>query len=124
MALFFKLMLLNICISLLAFALVKDYSIIETLKLMAFGTVVSVIITMVYPEIRGVKQGDVVSVVSVSGLPSLIGRLGRATAAAKKKEQVKIILDNGNEVVGVVESYVGLIGPAKIRLIYEEKLVE
>ncbi|MFH1785680.1 MAG: hypothetical protein ABH842_04595 [Candidatus Micrarchaeota archaeon] len=121
---FLKLMLVTICTTLLIFALTPEATIIGALKMVAFGTVLSIGIAAVYPEIRGVKAGDTVSVVSNAGLPSILGRIGRAAAAARKNEQVKIILDNGNEVVGIVESYIGLIGPAKIRLVYEEKLVE
>ena len=122
--LFFKLMILALCTSLVSFALLQNSTILGALKILALGTVFSIVITVFYPEIRGVKAGDTVSVVSGSGLPALLGRIGRASAAARKNEQVKIILDNGNEVVGQVESYIGLIGPAKIRLLYEEKLVE
>ncbi|VVC02792.1 Uncharacterised protein [Candidatus Bilamarchaeum dharawalense] len=117
-------MLVSLCTTLLVFALTPDATLLGALKMMAFGTVLSIAITAIYPEVRGVKAGDTVSVVTGGGLPSLLGRIGRASAAARKNEQIKIILDNGNEVVGVVESYTGLIGPAKIRLLYEEKLVE
>lgn len=117
-------MLVTLCTTLLVFALTQDATLIGALKMFAFGTVLSIGITAVYPEIRGIKAGDRVSVVANAGLPSILGRIGKAAAAARKNEQVKIILENGNEVVGVVESYIGLVGPAKIRIVYEEKLVE
>jgi hypothetical protein len=56
--------------------------------------------------------------------PSLIGKPGMASEDAKKNQRLKVKLDSGGEVLGVVESYIGIISPPRIRLIYEEKLVE
>jgi hypothetical protein len=123
-AMFFKLMIAALCVSLLSFALVPGMGPVEALKAMAFGTVLSIGITAFYPEFRGIRAGDTVSVVNDSNIPSIIGRLGVAAASARKNQQLKITLPNGNEVIGVVESYTGLISPPKIRIIYEEKLVE
>lgn len=122
--LFAKLMVLTICISLAAFGLLPETTLMETLKMFALGTVASIGITVFYPDLRGVKSGDTVSVVTHSALPGLIGRLGTAATNGKKNEQIKITLQNGSEVLGVIEGYVGLVSPAKIRIIYEEKLVD
>jgi hypothetical protein len=118
-----KLIVIVICIALLSFALLPDATLIGTLKILAGGIVVSIAITAFYPEVRGVKQGDTVAVVKDSAIPSIIGRLGRAAASGRKNDQIKIML-NGSEVVGIIEGYGGLISHPKIRIIYEEKLVE
>ncbi|MEW6035647.1 MAG: hypothetical protein AB1529_03470 [Candidatus Micrarchaeota archaeon] len=120
----FKLLVLSLCMSLLAFALLPDSTLTFALKMMALGTVLSIAITAFYPEIRGIKAGDTVSVVTDSAIPSIIGRLGTATASGRKNQQIKIALQNGTEVIGVVESYTGLISPPRIRIIYEERLVD
>ena len=122
--LFLKLMVVCLCASLLWFALDPGASLLGMLKVAAFGTVAAVAITAVYPEVRGVKAGDTVSVVSDSGVPSIIGRRGQAAQPGKKNDQIKIMLQNGNEVMGVIESYIGLISPPKVRTIYEERLVD
>lgn len=122
--LFFKLMVASLCVSLAWFALLPDSTLTGTLKLMALGTVISIGTATLYPEIRGVKQGDPVSVVTGSNIPGIIGRVGRAMAYGRKNEQIKIVLDNGSEIVGIIENYGGLISPPKIRIVYEEKLVE
>ncbi len=122
--LFFKLMLLALCISLASFALLADATVMGTLKLMALGTVLSIAVTVLYPDLRGIRQGDTVSVVTDSAIPGIIGRLGTAEADGKKDEQIRITLNNGSEIKGVIESYCGLLSPPKIRIIYEEKLVE
>jgi hypothetical protein len=121
--LFLKLIVIAICIALLSFALLPEATLLGTLKILAGGMVASIAITAFYPEVRGVKQGDTVSVVKDSAIPSIIGRLGRAAAAGRKNDQIKIMLGR-SEVVGVIESYSGLISHPKIRIIYEEKLVE
>jgi len=124
LVLFCKLLLLSVCVPLLYFGLVPGVGVLETVKLMALGSVASVAFTAAYPEIRGIRNGDAVSVVTAAGIASLIGRPGTAAADARKNQKIKILLDNGSEVLGVVESYTGLISPPKVRLIYEEKLVE
>ncbi len=121
---FFKLMVISLCASLLAFALLPDSSMIGTLKIMAVGTVLSIGVTAFYPEVRGIKAGDTVSVVADSGIPAIIGRLGTAAMSGKKNQRIKITLQNGNEAFGVIESYTGIISPPRIRLLYEERLVD
>jgi len=122
--LFFKLMLIAICLPLLWFGLSQGVTVIDTLKMMAIGTVASVAITAFYPEIRGIKSGDVVAVVADERIPSLIGRPGRAVADGKRNDRIKITLSNGGEVVGVIENYNGLISPPRVRIIYEERPVD
>ncbi len=121
---FFKLMVISLCTSLLAFALLPGSSVMGTLKIMAVGTVLSIGVTAFYPEFRGIRAGDTVSVVTDSGIPAIIGRLGTAAASGKKNQKIKIMLQNGTEVLGVVESYTGMISPPRIRLLYEERLVD
>ena len=122
--LFLKLMVVCACFSLLWFALAPDSTVLGLLKVAALGTVFSIAATVVYPEIRGIRAGDTVSVVTDSGIPSIIGRMGRAAQGGRKSEQIKILLQNGTEVLGIIESYIGLISPPKIRAVYEERLVE
>jgi hypothetical protein len=124
LVLFFKLMILALSVSLLEFALLPGATLIGSLKMLAFGTVASMAITVFYPEVRGIRAGDRVSVVTDSGIPSLIGRIGFAAHSGKKNERIKITLQNGSEVIGIIESYTGLISPPRIRVLYEERLVE
>ncbi len=121
---FFKLMIISLCASLLAFAFLPGSTLTGTLKIMAVGTVLSIGVTAFYPELRGIRAGDTVSVVADSGIPAIIGRLGTAGASGKKNQKIKITLQNGNEALGVIESYTGIISPPRIRLLYEERLVD
>lgn len=121
---FLKLVAASAFLALLAFALMPGATLMGGLKMMALGVALSMGITVLYPEIRGIKAGDAVSVVSDSGLPSIIGRMGTAAAHGRRNDQIKITLHNGSEVVGVIESYTGLVSPPRIRVVYEERLVE
>lgn len=120
---FAKLMTISICIALLLFGLFS-FSPIDALKALAIMTVISVAITYAYPQIRGIKKGDIVSVVNNSNIPAIIGRIGTATQDGRKNDKIIIHLDNGSQVTGIIESYDGLISKPKIRILYEEKLVE
>ena len=123
LGLFVKLALISLCISLLAFALAK-YSFIDSARLFALEIVLSIAVTAFYPDFRGIKTGDQVAVVTNDAVPSLLARFGRAAGAGKKSDRIKIILDNGTEVLGTIESYPGLISPGRIKVVYEERLVE
>ncbi len=86
---------------------------------------VSIVFTIFYPHVRGVRRGDRVTVVG-SGLPLFLG-LGRSGFALNDSvlhKELRVKLDDGKEAIGVVESYEGVLSPPKVRLLYEEKLVE
>jgi hypothetical protein len=114
----------SLCLSLLFFAFSEDMTTTQFFKFVAFGLVISIGGAAFYPEVRGIKQGDMVSVVIDSALPSLIGRYGRAVSHGRKNQHIKVKFDNGEEALGIVESYQGLFSPPKVRILYEEKLVE
>jgi len=124
MSIFFKVFIAAVCISLLYFAFVPEATLMMLLKMLAVGTVASVAVSIVYPEIRGVKDGDTVSVVYGKTITPLLGKAGTAMEEGKKNRQIRVKLNNGSEVVGIVESYIGVITPPRIRVVYEEKLVE
>src|SRR3989338_2913916 len=107
--LFFKLFLISLAISLAAFALTPNAGLMFLAKAIALGTGLSIVLSLVYPELRGVKQGDVVAVV---------------ISNARKNNELRVRFDNGEEAVGIVESYSGLFSPPKVRIIYEERIVE
>jgi ascorbate-specific PTS system EIIC-type component UlaA len=117
-----KLVALSLAISLLLFAVLPGTDILFLIKSIALGIALSIITTIAYPEIRGIKTGDNVAVVIDSRTPSLIGRVGKALSNAKKNQEIRVKFENGEEAVGIVESYEGIISPPKIRLLYEEKM--
>jgi hypothetical protein len=109
--------------SLIYYAL-TPIDIIAFLKILALGLAISIIIAWGYPEIRGIKRNDLVATSSKTFLPSIMGRIGQAMSAGKKNDQIRIKFNNGEEALGIIESYAGWVTPARVRLLYEEKLVE
>lgn len=120
--LFAKLFVVSIAMSLAWFALTPAVGLLSLAKAIALGTAVSIAIALFYPEIRGIKRGDSVSVVHNSALPALMGKAGHALSDARKNQELRIRFDNGNEAMGIVEGYEGILSLPKIKLVYEEKL--
>lgn len=123
-ALFGKLFLASLAVALVSFALIPGAGLLFLAKIVAFGTALSIGVSLVYPEIRGVKKGDPVSVVPSSSIPALIGRVGRALSNGKKSNEIRVRFDNGEEAMGIIEGYAGFISPPKIRILYEERINE
>lgn len=123
LGLFIKLLVVSTIVSLMAFALMEEATLLFLAKSLALGLGLSIAIAAVYPDIRGVRQGDNV-VVLTSSLPFFAGKIGRAMTSARKNNEIKIRFDNGEEAVGILESYAGLVSPPKVRILYEERLVE
>ncbi len=121
---FAKVFVLAAVLSLFAYAL-TPIGLTALLKYLALGLAVSIVVALAYPELRGIRSGDSVSVVSKSpSIPFLIGNIGRAISAGRKNSEIRIRLNSGGEAVCVVEGYEGILSLPKVRIIYEEKLVE
>lgn len=121
--LFGKSFLLFFILSLAIFVF-TDIGLITFLKMIAGGILLSLLIAIIYPEVRGVKSGDTVMVISSDSPTTILGRFGIALNNGKKNSTIKIRLSGGDEIVGVIESYEGLITPPRVKVLYEERLVE
>lgn len=123
LVLFAKTFILALVLALLYYAL-TPIALSTLLKAIALGIAVSIVVAVFYPDLRGIKSGDKVSVVSRSALPFFMGKIGRAISEAKKNNELRVRFGNGEEAVAIVESYEGLFSPPKVRILYEEKLSE
>lgn len=121
--LFVKSFLVLLMISLVAF-IFFEIDALMLLKMAAGATVISVIFSIAYPEIRGVKGGDTVMIVTSDNPLTLVGRFGKAIDDGKKNATIKVRLKDGNEMVGIIEEYSGIITPPRVKPVYEERLVE
>ena len=83
---------------------------------------ISILTSIVYPEIRGIKTGDLVAVVNNSIVPIVIGKSGIALEQGKRNTKIRVQLSDGSEGLGIIESYEGIVSPPKIKILYEEKL--
>src|SRR3989344_5197816 len=122
LGLFFKIFILWLMVSLFAFGL-TTMAVGEWIRVVAVGIAVSLAFAVFYPEVRGIRSGDRVSVIVNNSLP-FFGRLGRALSEARKNDQLRIRLENGDEATGIVESYEGVLSLPRVRLLYEEKPLE
>lgn len=122
-ALFGKAFLLSLILALLYYALTPA-TLGAFLKSVALGAAASIGLAILYPEIRGIRSGDAVSVVANAATPALIGRMGQAIAPGRKNSQIRVKFGNGEEAIGIVESYEGWVSPSRIRMLYAEKAVE
>ncbi|SRR3989339_1879314 len=120
---FFKVFLISLCLSLIVFAF-GDIGLGTLAKILAIGVVISIAIGALYPQIRGVHNGDMVSATSHPNLPALMGRFGKALSGGKINSQIKVKFENGEEAIAIIEKYGGLLSPPKVRIVYEEKLIE
>lgn len=98
-------------------------------KALALAIGFSIAFTIGFPYVRGVRKGDKVQINGMAqNMPNFIswfaGRSGLALTNASLNKEIRIRLDDGKEAVGVVESYENLFSPTKVRLLYEEKIVE
>ena len=116
------LFLILFALSLFAFAFLGN-SLIDFLKLFSVDVALTILFIIIYPYVKKVKKGDSVVVISNSLMPSLFGRTGVVTSQVKGlHNKIKVRLDDGTEVIGVLESYADLFSLPRVRLIYEEKL--
>ncbi len=104
----------------------QGHSLFDLLKFIGLGVGVSLLIVVIYPSVRGIKRGDRVMVLGSSGIAflDLFSKVGMAMNDAKRGDHIRVRLDNGREVVGVVEEYESLFSLPKVRVLYEERAME
>jgi hypothetical protein len=88
---------------------------------LAFG--ISLLATAIYPNFFGVQKGENVLVVTSDPITNrVIIKLATALESRKLHEMIKISVMDGTETVGTVESYPGIISPARISIKPEENI--
>ena len=102
---------------------------------LAAGVSLGIICNIAYPHIRGVKKGDLLSIVSgpsiSSNLPNVIkivfGAMMSTTATAvqngKKGDIITVLMDDGTDAKGLVISYAGMFSTAEIKIVTPPKIV-
>jgi hypothetical protein len=110
--------------SLVAFSLVPDMGLMDLVKMLALSIGATIIISLVYDKIKRIAIGDRVVVVSSSFYPAIFGRHGKITMVSKDGQEAKVKLDDGEEVIGVMESSETLFSPPVVRAMYSERKIE
>jgi hypothetical protein len=110
--------------SLVAFSLIPGMEAMELAKMLALSIGATILISLAYDRLRKVGPGDRVIVVSSSFYPAIFGRHGKVSKVSKNGNEVKVKLDDGEEVVGVMESSETLFSPPVVRAMYSERKIE
>lgn len=123
--LFSKLLAVGVAAALLAFAFFGA-DLLFLAKGLALAVGLSLLAAIFYPQVRGVRSGDRVMIVGNSAFPGFLGmgRAGFAMNSGTLKKEIRVRMDDGQEAIGVLESYAGAISPPRVRVIYEEKIIE
>lgn len=120
LGLFIKSFFVLLGVALLLWAVVPG---LEVLKLGAAAIGLSLFIPIVYPHLRGVKKGDGLLLIRGNVEPLLLFNASSCVALenGKKGETIGIVLPDGTLAQAVIVGYEGLITPAKVRVVQEEK---
>ncbi len=98
----------------------------EAWKLLALAVALSFLAGIVYPHLRGIKQGDqLIAVMSSQSPQGILGSIVLATALQDGKKGGKIGIQMMNGVIGegVITSYGGTLSPATIKITETENRV-
>lgn len=89
----------------------------------ALAVALAIIATAVYPNVFGVQKGEKVLLVTTDPITNrMIISLVTALENKKLNENIKIKMSDGNTAEGIIESYPGLISPARITMKPEQNL--
>ncbi len=96
---------------------------LELWKLLAGAAGLSLLIPLVYPNLRGVKRGDGLLLIKANVEPILLFSASSCLAleSGKRGDTIGISLPDGTLAQAVIVGYEGLITPAKVRLVEEHK---
>jgi hypothetical protein len=102
--------------SLIYFA-ISPATLLSLAKYLALSLGASILLSLAYPYVRGIRAGDSVLVITHSDMAGGIKvRLATALAAAKLNGKIRLSLEPGSEIEGIVKSYEGFFAPAKVNL--------
>ena len=111
-------------LSLIVFSLYPGMEAMALLKMLALSLGATIMIAFIYDKVISVKVHDRVVVVSNSFYPAIFGKHGIVTHMSKNRKEVKVKLDDGEEVFGIIESGETLFSPPVVRSVYSERKVD
>jgi len=111
-------------VSLIVFSLYPGMDMMMLAKMLALSLGATIMINFAYDKAVGVKVHDRVVVVSNSFYPSIFGKHGAITHMSRNRKEVKVRLDDGEEVFGIVESNETMFSPPVVRAVYTERKVD
>ena len=83
----------------------------------------ALVLTISYPPLFGVSVGERVLMITSDPVTNhIIVRLATALEHKKLHQLIKVGLDDGSEMVGTVDSYPGIVSPARVSVKAENNL--
>ena len=79
--------------------------------------------TIFYPDVLGVRKGEQVLLITTDPITNAVAvRLVRALENGKLHNNIKISLDGGKEALATIESYPGILTPARVSVKVENAI--
>ncbi len=92
------------------------------LQFEALALALSIIVAFILPQVIGVAKGETVLIITNDPVANrTVFKMAKALESAKVSKEIKI-QTNGVEQIGVVESYSGLITPARVSIKLESNI--
>lgn len=118
LGIFFRSLVACSAISLLAYAVLPNASLGLLAKMLAASMGISLLSPFIYMHIRGVQNGDRVVVVAgnASNLAGFVAKHATALEKSHIGKKIRVALDGGPEMDATVDSYSGILSPARVSL--------
>ena len=88
---------------------------VRGMQLEALATGLALIATAIYPYVFGVRKGEKVLLITNDPITNaLMIRLATALEGSKIHQSIKIGMDDGSVMTGTLDSYPGIISPARV----------
>ena len=116
LGIFFRSLLGCSALSLLAYALLAEATLGLLAKTLAASLGISIIMPFACVHVRGVKNGDRVVVVAgnASKIAGFIAKHATALEQGHIGKKIRIALDGGPEIEATIDSYSGILSPARV----------
>lgn len=121
-------------VSISLFLLVYAVGLMPFTNSLAAGFSLGILSVIVYPHLRGIKKGDIVTLASANiqtNIPQVfqlvLGQLFSTTATAakdgKKGEIIEVIMEDGSDQKAMIINYVGFFSPAEVKILKPPQVV-
>ncbi|VVB57957.1 Uncharacterised protein [Candidatus Anstonella stagnisolia] len=118
LGIFFRSLVACSALSLLAYAVLPGASLGLLAKMLAASLGVSLLAPFIYTHVRGVQNGDRVVVVAgtTSSITGFVAKHATALEKGHIGKKIRVALDGGPEMEATVDSYSGILSPARVSL--------
>lgn len=118
LGIFFRSLIACSALSLIAYAILPGATLGLLAKMLAASLGISLLSPFIYVHARGVQNGDRVVVVagSAHSIAGFVARHATALGSGHIGKKIRVALDGGPEMDATVDSYSGILSPARVTL--------